>query len=790
MANERNTENLVRDILRELNYYSEPNTIVEEQRSNIEEIKKLLKGASKTGNGGIGAPEFIITTMDTPDFVIIFECKADTNKHFSENLDRPVDYAVDGVLHYASALSESFNVIAIAVSGETKDSLKISNFIYPKGASHYKELRNKNGQVIKSIISFSDYIEHGTLDPEVAQKRHNDLMEFSRELHNFMRDHAKLTESEKPLLVSGTLIALRNKAFSISYDAYKPDELQKEWMRVIKEEFKKAEIPNSKEFSMTQPYTSIGVHPNLGKSDKKYPKGVLHELIRKLGVRVWPFISIYHDFDVVGQFYGEFLKYTGGDKKALGIVLTPRHITELFTLLANVQKDSKVVDICAGTGGFLISAMHQMIKKAETQDDIERIKKECLIGVENQPQMYALAASNMILRGDGKANLHQGSCFDEAISKEIKSKKCNIGFLNPPYSQSDEDLHELVFVKHLLDCLDENSTGVVIVPISCAISQHPKREEILKHHTLDAVMSLPTDLFYPVGTVPCIMIFKAHIPHENSNTKTWFGFWKDDGFVKTKHLGRIDSNNKWDSIKKHWVDTYRNRESIPGECIKYNVTANDEWCAEAYMETDYRHLSIDEFKQNVLSYLSFSLMQQDFESLKKFINNKPSEIELFSNREWKWFELEKIFDLKKGKRLTKSNMTFGETPFIGSIDSNNGYREYIGQKPNHNGNTITVNYNGSVGESFYQPKAFWASDDVNVLYPKFEMNEYIALFIVTIIKLEKYRFNYGRKWHLERMKKSEIKLPTLENGSPDYNFMEKFIKSIDYSKKLSFKKSI
>lgn len=605
--NERITENLVRDILRDLKYYDNPDTVVEEQKSQIEEVKRLLKGASKTGKGGVGAPEFIISTSETPDFIILFECKADTSKHESPNLDKPVDFAVDGALHYAKAISKSYNVIAVAVSGQTKASLKISNFIFPKGATHHKELVNKAGTKIQSIVSFEDYIEHGTFDPDVARKRHDDLMEFSRELHNFMRDHAKLTESEKPLLVSGTLIALKNKAFAKSYDAYKPEELQREWMRVIKEEFKKAEIPNSKEYSMTQPYSSIAVHPNLGKAQKKFPKGVLFELIKMLDEKVWPFISVYHDFDVVGQFYGEFLKYTGGDKKALGIVLTPRHTTELFSLIANVQKDSKVLDICAGTGGFLISAMHQMFKKAETKEDKEKIKKEGLIGVENQPQMYALAASNMILRGDGKANLHQGSCFDEAITKEVKKHKCTVGVLNPPYSQSDEDLHELVFVKHMLDCLDKNGIGIAIVPMSCAISPHPKREELLKFHTLDAVMSMPTDLFYPVGTVPCIMVFKAHIPHETSNKKTWFGYWKDDGFIKTKHKGRIDQYNKWEAIRDHWVETYRNREDIPGECIKQYVTAQDEWCAEAYMETDYSQLTKDIFEETVKNYMLFKL---------------------------------------------------------------------------------------------------------------------------------------------------------------------------------------
>jgi hypothetical protein len=129
-------------------------------------------------------------------------------------------------------------------------------------------------------------------------------------------------------------------------------------------------------------------------------------------------------------------------------------------------------------------------------------------------------------------------------------------------------------------------------------------------------------------------------------------------------------------------------------------------------------------------------------------------------------------------------MINGSLPFIGSIDSNNGYREFIGQKAIHAGNTITVNYNGSVAEAFYQPQPFWASDDVNVLYPKFSMNQYTALFIASVIKLEKYRFNYGRKWHLERMRISEIRLPVNNEGQPDFDYMENYIKTLKYSKKI------
>ena len=85
---------------------------------------------------------------------------------------------------------------------------------------------------------------------------------------------------------------------------------------------------------------------------------------------------------------------------------------------------------------------------------------------------------------------------------------------------------------------------------------------------------------------------------------------------------------------------------------------------------------------------------------------------------WRSFQLSKYFEIKKGRRITKANMKEGATPFVGAIDSNNGYRQFVDVSANHEGNTITVNYNGSVAEAYYQPVPYWASDDVNVLYPK------------------------------------------------------------------------
>ena len=166
--------------------------------------------------------------------------------------------------------------------------------------------------------------------------------------------------------------------------------------------------------------------------------------------------------------------------------------------------------------------------------------------------------------------------------------------------------------------------------------------------------------------------------------------------------------------------------------------------------------------------------------------------------EWKRFSLGRLFDIRKGKRLTAADQEDGDNIYIGAIDSNNGVANHIGQAPIHEGNTISLSYNGSVGEAFYQPEPYWATDDVNALYPKFDgFNKYVGLFFAATIRQEKYRFSYGRKWTLENMRVSDICLPVQHNADgslvvdstcewsdegyvPDWQFMEDYIKSLHH----------
>jgi len=611
--NEKKTEKLTRDFLRDAGIYDNADFVVEEQKSDSPKIQKLLQKASKSGEG-MGRPEFIIRKKDDVEFLMVIECKPDIKHHESKNRDQYRDYATDGALLYSSHLSDGFNVIAVAVSGEEKNDYKISTFFQPRGASVARELLDENHKMISEIIGWVRYLKMASYDPKLAEVRHTDLLKFSRMLHEYLRDYAKVTEAQKPLLVSGILLALMDKGFEKAYTAYEGEDLAQKTFQAIKDYVGKAtlgENQETKKKAIVNAFSFIEHHPELHKVDVKRTESPLKHIIQELHEHVKPFTKDHYDFDIIGDFYGEFVRYTGGDKQGLGIVLTPKHITELFSELAKVNKNSTVLDICAGTGGFLIAAMNKMVKdKDVSADEKRKILENNLIGVEQEPSMFALAVSNMILRGDGKTNLYQGdSLKDEHIIEKIKNK-ADVGLINPPYSQKGEDVSEWHFIKQMLDFLTPRGTGIAIVPMQLAIdTKNPMRDKILKNHRLEAVMSMPDDLFYPVAVVTCIMVFTAHVPHESDpHHESWFGYWKDDGFRKDKVKGRIwKSEETWKKTKEEWVEMFRRKE-VAGKGVWKKVQRDDEWCAEAYLETDYSNITEEEFEKELKKYWVFKIL--------------------------------------------------------------------------------------------------------------------------------------------------------------------------------------
>ena len=187
-------------------------------------------------------------------------------------------------------------------------------------------------------------------------------------------------------------------------------------------------------------------------------------------------------------------------------------------------------------------------------------------------------------------------------------------------------------------------------------------------------------------------------------------------------------------------------------------------------------------KNKIPSWVNATSLDQIEGANASLINCKPPQI---AASDWSEFRYDALFEIERGLGPRKSSLSkIGSTPFVTSTDRNNGLTGYTTETPRHSGNVITVNRNGSVAEAFYQAEPFSSTEDVHVFNPKFPLNEYVAMFLISLIRMEKYRFNYGRKWGLERMNESIIRLPVTLKGDPDWTFMENYIKSLPYSKSI------
>lgn len=317
--------------------------------------------------------------------------------------------------------------------------------------------------------------------------------------------------------------------------------------------------------------------------------------------------------------------------------------------------------------------------------------------------------------------------------------------------------------------------------MSCAIGTKYKevRERLFSKHTLRAVFSMPDDIFYPTGTNVCVMVWEAHKPHDTA-TKTYFGYYKEDGLVKRKKLGRVDIYEKWNEIKLKWIQHYKNNDVIDGLSAKQYVTDSDEWLAEAYMNTDYSKITKKLFEKKVREYLSYLIAYgiNDLSSVDEIENyNIGLENDYIL---WKEFDLSDLFIPERGARLTKEDRVSGDIPLVTAGEGNLGVKTLISneeQKRYSNGITIDMFCN-----SYIHINTFCCDDNIITLSSKYEISKYTMLFITTIIELDKYRYQYGRQYRMKNFEKHTIKLPLGDNNLPDWGFMEKYIKSLPYSK--------
>ena len=365
----------------------------------------------------------------------------------------------------------------------------------------------------------------------------------------------------------------------------------------------------------------------------------IREILKFIEDNILPFINDKSTSgqDLLNLFFVTFNKYVGKSDK--NQAFTPDHITDFMSKITGVNKHSVILDPCCGSGSFLVRAMTQALDDCATGAEQENIKKHQIFGIEFDENIYGLATTNMLIHSDGNSNIRQGSCF--ALADWIKEAKPNIILMNPPYNgqrihlpksyvdtwakdKKEDPSKGLYFVKFIADTLNSinhHAKLAVLLPVACAIGTSGEiarlKEEILKENTLDAVFTLPNEIFYPGASASaCCMVFKIGTKHSDvSNPDTYFGYYKEDGFKKKKNLGRVEQidactgKSKWVEIEKQWIELYRNRQSVDGLSATHKVNGDDEWLCEAYMKTDYTKLTEEDFQQTINDYLAYLIKE-------------------------------------------------------------------------------------------------------------------------------------------------------------------------------------
>ena len=413
----------------------------------------------------------------------------------------------------------------------------------------------------------------------------------------------------------------------------------------------------------------IGVSDNKTKKIELLQRNILNDQkVRNLTLEDWIkildkiIIDIYRYInddssegqDILNLFFIAFNKYTGkADKNQ---AFTPDHITGFMCRLTDVDRNKVIFDATCGSGSFLVKAMvkefadcHRGKTEEEAKKLMEVVTKNNIYGIEVEEKAYGLSITNMLIHGDGNSNIKFGDCFK---NKEfIKNANPDIILMNPPYNakpksipdkyksnwtksakEGKEDVTKgLVFVRFISDVIKELNDErekkhfplktvklAVLLPVSVAIGTSniisKEKEILLEDNTLEAVFTLPNEIFYPGASASaCCMLFTLGKSHKNPDgtvNETFFGYCKDDGFKKKKNLGRveqfnIDGTSKWKEIEEEWLSLFRNKKSVDGKSATVIVDGNSEWLCEAYMETDFSKLTEDDFQHTVNNYLAY-----------------------------------------------------------------------------------------------------------------------------------------------------------------------------------------
>ncbi|WP_445712059.1 HsdM family class I SAM-dependent methyltransferase [Flavobacterium sp.] len=618
------------------------------KRIELEESGEKEKGKS-------WKPDFELEVFDIP---VLIENKLGSTKLLASNgnkvksdIKSVKNFAVNGAIHYAQCaiMSKKYSeAIAIGISGDNPNNVTIKvYYVFGSTDETYKLIESYTSlDFLESKKSFAEFYKAATLTEDEKHKILIDsqakLQEYAKKLNKLMHNHA-ITAPQRVLYVSGMLLAMQDikqngeeiKKGLVPEDL-KGINLDKQRdgdtiVNQIENYLSLKEIPQDKKNLMMASFKEIN------KDSDRDKKIELDTIIGKLlpdlaSVNKQIFTYIYENIflsidsmsghlDIMGEMYSEFLKYALGDGKEIGIVLTPPYVTKMMTQILEVDENSKVMDLATGSAGFLISSMELMIDYAEQKygkrtqkaiDKIKEIKKNQLLGVELDAQMFTLASTNMILRGDGSANIRKGSSFKEPadLYKKFNADKL---LLNPPFSFKENGMP---FIKFGLDNMQIGGKAAIIIQDSAGSGRGTEScKAILKQNQLLASIKMPVDLFQPMAGVQTSIYVVEHTGKKHDHKKqVKFIDFRNDGYKRTKR-GLLEINNPMQRYKDI-VEIYKNgvTASVSPDLwdLKQQVAMGlvsengNDWNFDQHQTIDTMP-KLEDFKKTVSEYLAWEV---------------------------------------------------------------------------------------------------------------------------------------------------------------------------------------
>lgn len=629
-----------------------------EESAMSDYLKEALRGAAKTKTKtNFGKPDFHIEKYELP---VIIENKKGISKLLSKNKDgvkfedKDIEnYAVNGALHYSRAMIDSGKyqeVIAVGVAGDSEDDVKMKiYYVFGAGTNAYKELsKTSTFDFLENNDIFSNFYKEAVLSEEEKHQilidSQTTLQGYAKRLNKLMHNH-NITAPQRVLYVSGMLLAMqeiKDKNGLKTDSGLTPEDLKGSQLESkrdgtlivnqIKGFLDGREIAEEKKKLMLASFGEISKdiqRDELVENDKEVAKFINgnSSVTKQIFTFIYEYIFKSIDglgghIDIMGEMYSEFLKYALGDGKEIGIVLTPPYVTKMMAQILNITSENKVMDLATGSAGFLISAMELMIEdvnikyeKGTTKykEAINNLKKNNLLGVELNAEMYTLAATNMILRGDGSSRIEKGSAFNrpESLFTDFKADRV---LLNPPFSYEENGLP---FIAYGLDRMEKGGLGAIIIQDSAGSGKAIKTaQNILKKHTLLASIKMPVDLFIPMaGVQTSIYIFKAHEAHDYGQIVKFIDF-RNDGYKRAKRgISEVDNpTQRYQDVIKIYkagkrADIDKTLWSLEECYIEDFVTdKGNDWNFEQHQEIDTKP-TVEDFKKTVADYLAWEVEQ-------------------------------------------------------------------------------------------------------------------------------------------------------------------------------------